>query len=57
MIERIWDKFLTERFKAVFAAGGFEARGGFGPRTLGQCVYFNQCRPPQIEAARCRQAA
>jgi maleamate amidohydrolase len=32
MAERIWDKFLTERDKAVFAAGGFGARAGFGRR-------------------------
>src|SRR5262249_9819413 len=32
MAERIWDKFLTERDKAVFAAGGFGARAGFGKR-------------------------
>ena len=32
MTERIWDKFLTERDKAVFAAGGFGARAGFGKR-------------------------
>jgi maleamate amidohydrolase len=32
MNERIWDKFLTERDKAVFAAGGFGARAGFGQR-------------------------
>jgi hypothetical protein len=32
MNERIWDKFLTERDKAVFAAGGFGARAGFGDR-------------------------
>jgi maleamate amidohydrolase len=30
--ERIWDKFLTERDKALFAAGGFGARAGFGKR-------------------------
>jgi maleamate amidohydrolase len=30
--ERIWDKFLTARDKAVFAAGGFGARAGFGKR-------------------------
>jgi hypothetical protein len=30
--ERIWDKFLTERDKTVFAAGGFGARAGFGKR-------------------------
>jgi maleamate amidohydrolase len=32
MTERVWDKFLTERDKAVFAAGGFGARAGFGRR-------------------------
>jgi len=32
MNERIWDKFLTEHDKAVFAAGGFGARAGFGKR-------------------------
>ena len=32
MTEPIWDKFLTERDKAVFAAGGFGARAGFGKR-------------------------
>jgi len=32
MNERIWDKFLTERDKAVFAAGGFGARAGVGKR-------------------------
>ena len=32
MTERIWDKFLTERDKAVFATGGFGARAGFGKR-------------------------
>jgi len=28
----VWDKFLTDRDKAVFAAGGFGARMGFGKR-------------------------
>src|SRR6266567_523366 len=32
MSEYVWDKFLTERDKAVFAAGGFGARAGFGKR-------------------------
>lgn len=32
MTECIWDKFLTERDKAVFVAGGFGARMGFGKR-------------------------
>src|ERR1700746_2067588 len=30
--KRIWDKFLTERDKAVFTAGGGGARAGFGKR-------------------------
>lgn len=32
MTEYVWDKFLTERDKAVFAASGYGARGGFGKR-------------------------
>jgi len=32
MSEPIWNKFLTERDRAVFAAGGFGARAGFGKR-------------------------
>ena len=32
MSEPIWNKFLTERDKAVFAAGGFGAKAGFGKR-------------------------
>ena len=32
MAERIWDKFLTERDKAVFAQAGYGARGGYGKR-------------------------
>ena len=32
MPEPIWNKFLTERDKAVFAASGYGARGGFGKR-------------------------
>jgi maleamate amidohydrolase len=32
MKKPIWDKFLTERDKAVFSAGGFGARMGFGKR-------------------------
>ena len=30
MSEPIWNQFLTERDKAVFAASGYGARGGFG---------------------------
>ncbi len=32
MNEPIWNRFLTDRDKAVFAAGGFGARAGFGTR-------------------------
>jgi nicotinamidase-related amidase len=32
MTERVWDKFLTERDKQVFAAAGYGARSGFGKR-------------------------
>jgi maleamate amidohydrolase len=32
MTERVWDKFLTERDKQVFAASGFGALAGFGKR-------------------------
>jgi len=32
MSEPIWNKFLTERDKAVFSASGYGARGGFGKR-------------------------
>jgi len=31
-MERIWDKFLTERDKAVFDAAGFGAKAGYGLR-------------------------
>jgi maleamate amidohydrolase len=32
MAEPVWNKFLTQRDKAVFAASGYGARGGFGKR-------------------------
>jgi len=32
MTERIWDKYLSERDKAVFKASGFGAHAGFGKR-------------------------
>jgi maleamate amidohydrolase len=32
MAERIWDRYLTERDKAVFAASGYGAHQGFGKR-------------------------
>ena len=32
MTEPVWNKFLTERDKAVFEASGYGTRGGFGKR-------------------------
>ncbi|HTV88366.1 MAG TPA: isochorismatase family protein [Stellaceae bacterium] len=34
MSGRVWDRFLTERDREVFAAGGFGARAGFGKRPV-----------------------
>ncbi len=52
MTERIWDKFLTARDKAVFAASGYGARAGLGkrPAVLVIDVSFNFCgdRPQPI---------
>lgn len=52
MTERIWDKFLTEEDKAVFAASGYGAPGGFGkrPAILVIDVSYNFCgdRPEPI---------
>ena len=52
MTERVWDKFLTEEDKAVFAASGYGARGGFGkrPAILVIDVSYNFCgdRPEPI---------
>jgi len=52
MTERVWDKFLTEEDKAVFAASGYGARGGFGkrPAVLVIDVSYNFCgdRPQSI---------
>ena len=45
MSEPIWNKFLTERDKQVFAASGFGARQGFGkrPALLIVDVSYNFC--------------
>jgi len=52
MREPIWNKFLTERDRQVFAAGGFGARQGFGkrPAILVVDVNYNFCgdRPEPI---------
>jgi len=34
MVRRIWDDFLTEQDKAVFAASGYGSRAGFGTRPV-----------------------
>ena len=45
MAEQIWDKFLTERDKQVFATSGYGARAGFGkkPALLVIDVNYNFC--------------
>jgi nicotinamidase-related amidase len=52
MSERVWDKFLTEEDKAVFATSGYGTRGGFGerPALLIIDVSYNFCgdRPEPI---------
>ena len=52
MSEPIWNSFLTERDKQVFAAAGFGARQGFGkrPALLIIDVNYNFCgdRPEPI---------
>ena len=50
--ERIWDRFLTERDKAVYAKAGYGKRGGFGsrPALFIIDVQYNFCgdRPEDI---------
>jgi nicotinamidase-related amidase len=52
MAEPIWNRFLTERDKQVFAAAGYGARAGFGsrPALLVVDVNYNFCgdRPEPI---------
>ena len=45
MSEPIWNRFLTERDRAVFAAAGYGARAGFGnrPALLVIDVNYNFC--------------
>src|SRR5262250_807462 len=45
MAEPIWNRFLTERDKQVFAAAGYGARAGFGnrPALLVIDVNYNFC--------------
>jgi nicotinamidase-related amidase len=57
MNEPIWNRFLTDRDKAVFAAGGFGARAGFGRRPALLVVDVNRAfcgdRPePILEAVK-----
>ena len=52
MNERIWDKFLTDEDKAVFATSGYGVQGSFGkrPAALVIDVSYNFCgeRPEPI---------
>jgi nicotinamidase-related amidase len=55
MSDPIWNRFLTERDKAVFAAAGYGARAGFGnrPALLVIDVNYNFCgdrREPILES-------
>ncbi len=55
MTEYVWDKFLTERDKAVVAAGGFGARAGFGKRPAllvidGNCLFCGDKPEPILES-------
>jgi maleamate amidohydrolase len=55
MTKRIWDAFLTERDRQVFAASGFGAHAGFGarPAILMVDVTYNFCgerREPILES-------
>jgi nicotinamidase-related amidase len=57
MNEPIWSRFLTDRDKAVFAAGGFGARAGFGRRPALLVIDVNRAfcgdRPePILEAVK-----
>jgi nicotinamidase-related amidase len=57
MTERVWDRFLTERDKAVFKAGGYAARAGFGKRPALLVVDVNYAfcgdkREPLLESVK-----
>ena len=57
MDERPWDRFLTDRDRAVLAAGGFGARAGFGRRPALMVIDVNYAfcgeRPePVLEAVK-----
>ena len=63
MAERVWDKFLTERDKAVFASAGYGVRQGFGKRPALLIIDVNYAfcgdkREPVLESIkRWRQSA
>jgi nicotinamidase-related amidase len=55
MSERVWDRFLTDRDKAVFETSGFGARMGFGKRPAVLVVDVNYAfcgdrREPVLES-------
>ena len=63
MSEHVWDKFLTERDKAVFASAGYGVRQGFGKRPALLVIDVNYAfcgerREPVLESIkRWRQSA
>jgi hypothetical protein len=44
MSEPVWNKFLTERDKAVFDASGYGAWGGFGKRQVDNHPWLAELR-------------
>lgn len=52
MTERVWDRFLTERDKQVFAASGYGVRAGYGERpallVIDASINFTGERPQPI---------
>ena len=63
MAERVWDRFLTERDKAVFGSAGYGVRQGFGKRPALLVIDVNYAfcgdkREPILESIkRWRQSA
>jgi hypothetical protein len=52
MTERVWDRFLTDRDKQVFAASGYGVRAGYGERpallVIDASINFTGERPQPI---------
>jgi nicotinamidase-related amidase len=57
MAEQVWDRFLTDRDRQVFKAGGYAARAGFGKRPALLVVDVNYAfcgdkREPLLESVK-----